>query len=249
MIEEKYIELMNKEIDHLITSEERIRLHNYISVNNEAKEYYDELLLTNESLNHIPDHQPSENLKIRILNSINFNKYNVKTVKNKSLKILRVANFRFVYTFAAGLIAGIIIYSLFFVNAGNVNPDDISGTIGINNSAKTIGEIPLNFPGISGNIELKEKGSTIWFNIHSNSSQPADYIITYPRQIQFEYIKPGSSANMTILKSENYIKTSNSGSQEFTLAFTQNNTPSSPIHIQLTQSGNLIHDYEFSLKK
>ena len=43
MIDKKYIELMNKEIDKVITEDEKISLHSYLSGNNEAKEYFNEL--------------------------------------------------------------------------------------------------------------------------------------------------------------------------------------------------------------
>ncbi|HSD62164.1 MAG TPA: hypothetical protein VLB50_00135 [Ignavibacteriaceae bacterium] len=249
MINEKYIELMNKEIDKVITPEERIELQNYLSKNNAAKNYYDELLLTNDFLDRLPDHNPPENLKKQIINSIDFSRYeeHPEPVK-KSAGFLWGLKFRYAYIFAAGLLAGIIIFSIFYLNTGNVNTKEISGTIGAGN-IRTLQEIQLNFSDISGKIELKERNNTFWFDISAFTPQNTYIIISYPNEIKFENITPGSISNIELSRNGNYIKITNSGSQQYSLQFSQITPASSPMYIRILQSGNVVYEHELSLKQ
>ena len=75
MIDRKYIELINYEIDGIITPEQRSQLQEYLLKNPKAKKLYQELTATNSMVNSMPEIEPTENLKKRVLNSINFNKY------------------------------------------------------------------------------------------------------------------------------------------------------------------------------
>lgn len=248
MISEKYIELMNKEIDQVITPEERIELQNYLANNPAAKEYYDGLQLTGDFLNRLPDHNPPENLKKHIMNSIDFSRYEKQSIKKKSPGFLWGLKFRYAYIFAAGLLAGLIIYSIFFLSTDKVSKTEIYGTMGVD-KIRTLQEIQLNFSDISGKIELKQKEDTFWFDISAFTPQNTDFIITYPDEIYFDNIKPGSISNIELSKNRNYIKIAISGSQQYRLQFSQITPASSPMYLRILQSGNVVYEHELSLKQ
>jgi hypothetical protein len=249
MINEKYIELMHKEIDEVITPDEKIKLYNFLAENKSAKDFYDELILTAGYLDKIPDSNPSENLKKQIINSINFNRYLPKVKSKKSWNFLLGFKFRYAYTFAAGLFAGIVIYFLFSLNSNSINTKDISGTMGVTDNIKIVEEIPLNFSDISGKIELKERGNNFWCEIKTVSKQKIDLLISYPNQIKFENLNPESVSNIELSKSKNHIKITNSGFQQYSLKFSQNSPTLSAIHIQIIQTGNTVYEHELSLKR
>ena len=68
MIDTKYIEHINKEIDGLNTPEESIALREYLSDNPEAQKLFDELMEISRMLESVPPIEPSQNLKKYILN-------------------------------------------------------------------------------------------------------------------------------------------------------------------------------------
>ena len=250
MIDKKYIELINKEIDNLITKDEKIELHHYLSANESANEYYNELLQTNEYLNHIPDREPSENLKKQILNSIDFNKYPAKTATNSFLKFFSIPKMKIAYTFAAGLMVGIIAFSLISNSSNYVNPNDEFGTIGIENTeAKLIKVIPVNLSNISGNIELKNLKNDFLFNVDLNSSQKIDITITYPSNMELQDFKPGLVNNIELSKGENFIKATNSVFHQYKVLLSQKDTNTSLTHIQIMQLGKIVLDESVLLKR
>ena len=249
MIDEKYIELMNYEIDRVITADQKIKLHNYLSESKEAREYYDELKSASGSLNQLQDKEPSENLKKLIMNSIDFSLYAPVHKQSRIAWLGTAFRLRYISIFAAGLLASVFIYSLFTINPAPVNEDDITGTIGISAESKTIEEIPLNYQGIQGSIVIAKQGEKFWFNISSNSAQPIDFIIDYPDKVQLENIKPEMQGDLKISRSNNSIKTTNSGSQQYSIVFTTGNIASSPLGLKVIQSGKTLYEREITLKR
>ena len=252
MIDKKYIELMNKEMDRVITDSEKVTLNNYLSGNSEAEEFYRELKLTNDYLDQLPDREPSENLKNQIINSIDFSKYS-PAINNKSFwSYLFVPKFKIAYSFAVGLIVGIILIVVLSNNYNNVDKiRDISGTIGIDNSksnSKIIEEIPLKLSDLSGRIALVKTDDRFLVDANFDTNQNLEFMISYPRNVEFRNIDPGLVSDIQFSKGENFIKTGNSGLQKYKVSFNKiDENVSSVIHVQLLQEENIVYEHDFLL--
>jgi hypothetical protein len=70
MIDERYEELINKELDGLNTESESKELEQFLSENSEALQYYDELLRAASALKRIEQVEPPSFLTTHILNSV-----------------------------------------------------------------------------------------------------------------------------------------------------------------------------------
>ena len=253
MIEKQYIELINKDIDNVITPAEKVKLQDYLSKNDEAKVYYEEIHLTNEYLNKLPDIEPSPSLKKQIINSIDFSKYSRKT-KKTFIKILGLNRSLFTpklaYAFALGLIAGIFIYSIFvndFFNVNSFDKKDITGTIGIENAnVSTIEEIAVT-KEVSGKIELKGYENSFWLNVNLNSPKPFDVEINYHDQVRFLNFSPDLTGNTTLTNEHGYIKVTNSGSQHYRLLFKRNKADKASLLLHIEQSGISLYEHKFFL--
>jgi hypothetical protein len=249
-IDKKYIELINKEIDHMTTPDEKVELQIYLQANEAARDYFNDLQLTNNYLNRLPDQEPTVNLKKQIINSIDFNRYSRKERKHSAWGFLFAPKFRLAYTFAVGIIVGIIVYAVLVNNSNTVNINDIYGTIGINNDgANTISELPLKLPDISGNIEIKGIDKNFWFNLDLDSKQNFDVVISYPVSVKFENMRLGIVKNIEISKEQTLIKTTNSGFQKYSLLFTQNSPEPVTVKIQILQSGNTLFEHNLTIKQ
>ena len=157
MIDKKISELVNKEIDGVITPSEKIKLDQYINNYPEARKLYYELINTEKKLNLLQDTDPPENLKKNILNSIDINRY-AKPRRNDFRKT--VTSFipapKILITFALGAAVCLIVLSAIFKTPDIFSPfqsDDVSGTIGLSNS-RIIKSVPVAASAIEGNIEI-----------------------------------------------------------------------------------------------
>jgi hypothetical protein len=157
MIDKKISELINKEIDGVITPSEKLRLDQYIINNPDARKLYDELINIDKNLDLLPDNEPDENLKKHILNSIDINRY-AKPQKKDFRKIIKsfIPAPKILITFSLGAAVCLIVISALFRTPDIFNSfesDDVSGTIGLSNS-RLIESVPVAASGIEGNIEI-----------------------------------------------------------------------------------------------
>ena len=117
MTRKKYMALINKEIDGIITQKEKDKLHSYLTINLEAKTFYNQLLHTCNLLNKVVKVEPSPNMKKTIMNSIDVNRYPIQkrkaTFKSSSSKLFSKINPRVAYAFVSGIIIGILMSTLF----------------------------------------------------------------------------------------------------------------------------------------
>jgi hypothetical protein len=157
MTDNKFLELVNKEIDGLITPQEKIKLDQFILNNPDAGKLYQELIETEKTLDLLLSNDPSENLRKNILNSIDLSRYS-KPLKKDFRKMITsfVPAPKMLITFSLGVVVCLIVLSAIFRTPDIFSPfdsDDVSGTIGLSNS-RIIESVPVSASGIEGNIEL-----------------------------------------------------------------------------------------------
>lgn len=252
MIDEKIIELINKEIDNNISPGEQIKLRDFLSKNDSAREYYNDLIQTNKMLEQLPEPEPPSYLKQRITNSIDFSLY---PKKKKSLfgshldkAALRKRYIRLAFTFTFGMVIGFMVYAFFFGTLNTpYNTENISGTM-TNIKAKTFHYVPLNLSDISGNIEIKGHENKFWCYFNFNTFKECELKILYPKNMVFNYISPGAANKLKFSKDDHIIAITNSGLQKYNLNFSRFGGNASSLRIIILQSGNKLYDHTFLLE-
>jgi len=193
MINSKYIELINKDIDKTISSTEKKELEEYLEINQEAKELHTDLFRTEKLLDKLPDVDPSVNLKKRILNSIDYDRYTNK--KKESLfseffgSIISLSPKKIATSFAIVLIiGGITLFSIYLIPNFNENLDDqnIIGTIGIHNT-ELVEILKIDDNNVLGNIQIDKEAGFYKFKFNVNSVEKYNLRIEFdPKNIVIE---------------------------------------------------------------
>lgn len=113
MIDERYVELINKELDGLNTESESKELQQFLSENDEALQHYDELLRAASALKRVEQVEPPSFLKTHILNSIKTLPVPVRSrfgwMKSMLELFHRRPSVRYGVVFASGLCVGILL--------------------------------------------------------------------------------------------------------------------------------------------
>lgn len=204
MIDSKYIELINRDIDKVISPNEKKELEDYLEINPDAEELHRELLLTEELLDRLPNNDPSANLKKRILNSIDYNRYSSKNKKSSFAEyfknIFSGSSAKLATSFALVLVIGTIIVFSFYLTSNfknNLEDENVFGTIGVTNN-QLLEIVKIDVDKISGDIQIIKEANLYKFIINVNSSEK------YNLQIDFD------PENVTLNNShtENNIKIS-----------------------------------------
>ena len=253
MIEKKYIELINKDIDKEISPNEKTILEEYLNSNAEAKNLYEELCITESLLDKIPDKEPTLNLKKNILNSIDKARYS--RVQKHSYpegfigQIIFQTKYKIAFSFTLGILAGLLIYAYFFVNPHTINNNDISGTIGLND-ARLIKSIPVNTFNILGNVNIKRINDNLSFDFNIGSPDQYNLTLKYdPDKVKFENISLGNNNSIKFDSENSLIKFSDSGIHKYRLIFSLKNEVPVDFNLEISQKGNKVFEQEIAIKE
>lgn len=244
MIDKKYIELINKDIDKEITPKEKALLHEYLNSNTEAKNLYDQLLASENLLDELPDNDPSVNLKKQILNSINKSRYTpvkkYSTFSNFIHQTIFQTKYKIAFTFTLGLLAGLLIYSFLFNNSQLTENYDLYGTIGFNNT-ELVKSIPVESSNILGKVEFLRSYNHLGIEFTLNSQDPCDLTLKYNQDnLSFDNISFYGKNNIKLDSENNIVRLSESGSHNYRLIFSLKTILPADFNLQISRAGNTI---------
>jgi hypothetical protein len=257
MIDKKNIELINKDIDGEITTIEQQRLHSFLNANPEAQKFHDKLRQISELLNKIPKVEPSPNIKKYVMNSIDLTRYSTAKKRIRFRSIFSSLFFKpipkLAYTFALGILVGILVYSVLLENViskRGMDVTDFYGTVGINEQAgfTTIQNIPIALPEIKGTISVKRLENIVVFETDMHSLKEMEIQFEYDNlHLQFSHFNSGSQAKMSFDFGENYIRTSCTGAIQYSLFFNELAAAGNSVILKLFVAGEVCYMQSISL--
>lgn len=124
MKNDKFLELIHKELDGVLEPSEQKKLESHLAENQEARQVRRELSRVAEFLSQAESSEPPAYLKKRILNSLPSGKYPGLSAAGKfraKVSTFTKPGLKFAYVFAAGVVAGLILFSTLWKVQ---NPDD-----------------------------------------------------------------------------------------------------------------------------
>lgn len=252
MIDEKYIELIHKEIDGVIRPEEQRMLKAYLNENPEAQTLYRELLQTVQLLNQVEEIEPSANLKERIMSSIDPNKSEAPRQKPASVSFMFRWFVKPAYTFALGMIAGLLIYGLVVENLIQKHSPDTNGLYGVmgineNMSGKKAQKVSVLLPEIKGTISMRQAESAVRLEANLTTPYECDIIMEYdPSQIRFDGM-PMKGRYAILENSDQFVRIKSSGQIQYNIYFTRLSQNPVPVNVKLFVSGTERYNHKFMI--
>lgn len=246
MIEDKYIELMNQEIDGVNTAADSDELHHYLEQSPEGRRYYDELCGMTQALSQADPIDPPLGLKREILSKLRPKTSHARTPFFDALR----ARFRpkYAYTFAVGLLAGICLYAIFssYSSDGNrLNRDSLYGTIAFESvKGSPSSTIPVEF-------DLAEAAGTATFTyferavvaqVNVRTEQQIDLLLEYPDNLVFEVFKTLVSTDHDLQTENGTLRVTNRGVSDFVIVFKETAKSHQTLRLKVLSEGNLLFE-------
>lgn len=231
MIDSKTVELINKDIDGMLSPKESLRLKERLSTDPGAKNYHSDLTNLSEMLNRVTAVDPDPNLKKTILNAIPINKYQSTKTKKPAptfLKALKsVLDFRLAFAFTFGLVAGIFIYSMLTGVTVNDN-SNLIGTVLLNKPSaefKPADRIEINSNVINGTLTTKSAKGVVLLLIDLSTHPEMELVVEFDENdLSFAGFRPQKYAGGQINVSSNKLRFFNRGLHKYILVF-EDSTP------------------------
>jgi hypothetical protein len=257
MKDDRYIELVNREISGEITPEESAELERYLGDNPDAARVRRQLQETSALLGGVGDVEPPPHLKRHIMNQIDFNRYRTEE-RRPVLNLLGRARRlglrpRLVYAFAAGVAVGLVLFTVFLTGSWDRYSPDLSGlyaTIGVSEDAgfSTIEQLPLDLPGAEGLIGLMRSADLLIFEVSLKSTRQYEVRVLFdPAEVRFNGLRPEVGWRSLAEVGEGRVSASGSGEGRFQLSLTKVTESALPIDFELLVSGNLVFEHRFEV--
>jgi hypothetical protein len=257
MIEEQYIELINKEIDGELTTIEQEKLHSYLGSNPDAQNFYDELRQTANLLSQIPKVEPSPNIKKYVMNTIDLKRYSTAKKRIRFRSIFSRLFFKpipkLVYAFALGILVGILVYSALLENViskRGMDTKNFYGTIGVieKSDLKTVKDIPIALHEINGTVSIKRYKNIVVLETDLHTLKETEIQLEYDNShLQFSHFSSGSRAKISFDAGENFVRSFAAGDIRFVLFFTEVAADDKPIILKISIMGEVRFSQSISL--
>jgi hypothetical protein len=255
MSEQRYIELIDKEISGTITPRERDELHEFLRKSQEARSMYDQHVQTLKLLDSVPDVEPPAHLKAHIMNSVNFSRYRARHSRPTLRFLGRFRRLglrpRLAYAFALGMVVGLVVFSqLLNRPVGSPSGDirDFYGTIGIaeNASIQTVEGTQIDLEQAEGRVDLLNLAEVFAFRVSLQSVERFEVILEFdPGQATFSGLSLGDGRTVTARTDPGYVRASGVGTGQFSLSFVRNTAEAVPVGLRLLIAGDLVHTHHF----
>jgi hypothetical protein len=238
MIDPKYIELINRDLDDLLTIEEKKKLHHYLEDHPEARTYYNQIKRTSEILGEVQPVEPPPSLKKRIINAIDYNRYRPEsTIKHTFKNWLTSPRLRLAYAFALGIFVGFLIYTAISPRQTVLDLEDLYGTIGAEEQMgfQTIENIPMDTEQASGTIEILKRENIISCQIEFDTEQEFELLLGYDKNIlTYMGISSEDQEHLTFELEQNLLKFMSAENFQQIIFFNQVNPVKTELRFKLT---------------
>jgi len=234
MINQKYIDLMNQELDGANSAEQSRDLEDFLSGHEEARTYFRELALALNVFEKVAMLNPPPELGGEILSRLE-DKTDTHSTTGSGGMLAACRNlFRlrlqpaYAYTFIGGLVLGLVLFAgSTRLNSGN--EPELSGQVrGMASHQPWVpeksNETTLTYPGISGRYHILNDGPDLRFHLELSSNLPA--------VIRFHTERNTSSS---------VVEMSHQGAESYDLTFSQDVDITSRTTFMIFSEGRLIH--------
>ncbi len=254
MIDSKTEDLINRDIDGILSPKETERLKESLANNPAARNYHEELISLSQMLEQTEEVDPGPNLKKNILNSIPIQKYQKEEISERSAAFTGWRfnfNYRFTFAFALGLIVGFFTYS-FFTDSSSNNHSNLVGTILLNDADpkfKVADQSQIALPEINGEVSSQYAENIVLFRIDLTSDSEIEVVVEFDgNDLRFAGFQPQKYSAGQINVSANELRLINKGRHDYVLVF-EDKTPKVSNFDFKVLSNKLLYKHSFGTRE
>ncbi|KPJ60903.1 MAG: hypothetical protein AMJ46_04215 [Latescibacteria bacterium DG_63] len=251
MIEEKYIELMHREIDGVCSEGESAQLRGYLKENPEASRYFEELSAIARMFNSVEELEPPAELRENIFSAV-FGRARETRERESSASLFDVFrltfNRKFAYAFTAGLVVGICLFALLFRAAPSRVPGDLDhlyGTLATKErQAQVFTAEPIDFdlPAASGSLQIQYTSDTILATFSLLSESRIRAVFEYPDNLHFEGLRASDNRDYAFNVTGNKAELIHIGNRDYVAVFKGSLETRTAVDMRIFADGSLLFE-------
>jgi hypothetical protein len=252
MVNDKYMELMNRSIDGLLSSDEQAELENYLKAHPEARQQYENLKRVSEVLKKTPGVKPPLDMKQNIMDNIRsreesigekrgFFEIIVNTFRNR-------LSWRYSYAFSAGILFGIVVMavSMSITEAPTpLDPSQVSGTLmpaELPKDGSVLDSKEFSIGAVSGTLSIRQSGNLVILETDIDSEEETSIRVFFDSaDLSFAGIWQPEYFRGSFDRKESHLDLLHQGKGKYYLLFINRLAAVSKLTFEI-KSGNLSHN-------
>jgi hypothetical protein len=229
MSNDRYIELINQDVDGTISTDEKHELDVYLADHPDARRLHEQLKELPRLLSEVKQVEPPPQLKQEIISRLQAGSYRreQRRAKSAGFRLFGVDfDFKYAYGFAAGLIFGVAVYAIALVGVaqdGQLDPLDISGTAlqrGASGETRTADSFAFDVEGAQGRLQADIGRDQAIIHIYVTSQRAIEIALNFNRnQVDFKGYRLTPGQNGEIKISAGGVRLVHEGDCEYHLLF------------------------------
>lgn len=256
MHDEDLFDLIEKEISGRLSEEERGRLDSLLENDPEAHTLRQHVLETSEILNGVKDLETPSGLKDRIMSSIDTGRYGVETqapARSSVWRALFKPRLKLAYAFAAGLLAGLLLYSqVVTIEPGGppVDHRQLYGTI----ASLSTGELreieTVRIEAAEARGEVRLLGETGLLAVECDLVSRGDFEVVLgfnPEGLRFEGLSSPMTPAIRVVSSEGSVTVAVAEQGRYVVFLVTRDGKPVTITVSVDVSGESVYRHEFSV--
>jgi len=242
-IEQKYLDLINADIDGEISSGDTADLETYLSQSAEGRALRDELSSLCSSLDAVKAEEPPPHLRHVIMNS-------AKTPEPKPASagfiqtLFAAPALRYAATFAAG-----VFLTLSLVNSGQISNqafDDVTGLVGSVADpidAELVSSVSVSKQALAGTVSLRSAGTMLILDFDLVSADPIEIEAGYTDpSIWFNGFAQLESSGTSVSAEVGRVTLGMQGKRRYAVYLHNEGGRETTVNLQFKANGEIVHE-------
>jgi hypothetical protein len=243
MIDKKYIEMMNLEIDGALSPEGHRELERYLESHQDAREYFDGLRSTASMLDRTEEIEPPAALTKSIIKTVFERDSRAEDMcLSTGGRSWMASRWRPGFAFAAGLVAGLFLSAsaMLILIKSPPGTEGIYGTISRLKGAVTERTTIIDGAELRGTVHTRISGERIMAELDVWSRNEVLVKLIHGGAVSFEGVRSLRPATSRISVFEDRVELVLSGDGGFIVGLSEKGGSRSPVDLMITSNGEVL---------
>jgi len=249
-IDEKYIELINADVDGELDKSGQAELRDFLARNAEARAMHENLASFCRELNAVPMLEPPPQLRSDILGAIRPTARVIRPEAAFWRQVVSMPMFRHAAAFAAG---AFMTFALISSNRISDRAfDDVTGLVGTisdtDATASAARSLNLATQDIAGTVSVHVSGSLTVVDFNLSTREPLEIIAGFSnRDLWFRGFAQLENDDASVVADKGEVRMRMNGRNRYAIYLQQASRMPTAIHLKFYSGGDLVHEADLEL--
>ena len=249
MIERRYIELMNAEIDGVNSPTESAELRDHLEANPDARRRFDELSGVGRALADAEQVSPPRALRgaiMRVVAAREKARSEGGLIERMKCALRPAPRMRAAYAFSGGIVVGLALFALLSLTLPQMVPGDGANLLGTMGGGQRcfVAADPVSFdvPGATGRASVRYCAESVTLELSLSSESEVVVVFSYDDEVDFDGLRALQAGDHSVSVRGHRAELTHAGTRDYDLFFTDYTESNLPLRMSVIADGRSVFE-------